>query len=161
MKRLVLLAATVLLTLGGIAQTATASEVEQITIQAANCQHSAGAGTVVSAAYVQSPSGYNHGAVQLCRSGSYYWGYIVLYEPQLSGWWATTHLFRYEDGVHKGTWNCDHSGGNGYVAAGQTMCWTPRIYDTGTSSKFAASGKDVVGTYPNGTQMAYGITGRA
>lgn len=162
MKRLILLLAVVLLMLGGVSATAAADEVGQPAARAENCQHSSGAGTPISAAYVVSHStGSRYGAVQLCRSGSYYWAYIVLYEPEVYGWWATTHLFRYENGVHTSTWNCNSTGGNGYVEPGQTMCWTPRTYAPNASTTLMASGKDVQGgPYPQGTQRAYGVTAR-
>lgn len=161
MVRLLAIMSVIVLTLGGIAAPAHASTDSGGAVAALNCQHSQGAGSVVSADHVEGPWGVI-GAVQLCRSGSYYWAYLVEYETVPRGAWAIAHLFRYQSGVKNGVWSCNSSGGNGHIEPGQTMCWTPRIYAPSSSITFMATGRDCFGTYDQcetGT-VSYGQTAR-
>jgi hypothetical protein len=143
-KRILAIATMFVLALGGTAAPAHA----QTSVAALNCQHSQGAGSVVSADYVEGPWG-RIGAIQLCRSGSYYWAYLVEYEPLPRSSWANAYLYRYDNGVRNGAWSCNSSGGNGYIEPGQTMCWTPRVYASATRITFMATGRDCFATYPN------------
>ena len=94
------------------------------------------------------------GAVQLCRSGSDYWGYIVLYEPELFGFWSQAGLYRFHNGQKVQHWNCDSAplgpprGGNGHVEPSQTQCWTQKIHNTDPADKFYVLGIECIGTYP-------------
>jgi hypothetical protein len=135
------------LTLAGITPGLAAAEPG---VQVTNCNHSAGVGSVVSAAYVKIlGDGAIVGAVQLCKSGSSYWGYIVFYAPVPAGNWGQVRLDRYRNGSVIGSWNCDSSGGNGYVEPGQTQCWTPRINRGSTTDTFQAVGVSCFGnTHP-------------
>jgi hypothetical protein len=149
-KRLLAIIALLVLTFGGMASPAHAASDAQFAATALNCQHSQGAGTPISADYIRinvngQPTGQAIGAVQLCRSGSYYWAYMVMYSPLRSGYWGTALLYRW-DGAK---WSCNSSGGNLYVKPGQTMCWTPRIYSPYTSQTFLAQAYVCPGTYPN------------
>jgi hypothetical protein len=146
MKRILSIASMVVLTLGMTSAPAGASATQGSAVAALNCQHSQGAGSIVSADHVEGPWGAI-GAVQLCRSGSYYWAYVVEYEPVPRNAWAIAHLFRYQNGVKNGVWSCNSSGGNGHIEPGQTMCWTPRIYAPSSSITFMATGRDCWGTY--------------
>jgi len=160
-KRYLMVMSLLVLALGGMTGAAAANNGQGYQTAALNCQHSQGPGTVVSAAYLKDTWGTNTGAVQLCRSGSYYWGYVVLYSPQATRFWAYAHIFRYENGVPNGSWSCNSSGGNGYIKPGQTWCSTPRIYGPSSSTTFMASGRDCQGSYPTcGSQVAYGNTAR-
>ncbi len=151
MKRLLVTIALLVLTFGGLASPAHAAGEAQFGVAAANCQHSKGAGSVVSADYIRTNAGGQAiGAVQLCRSGSYYWAYMVMYSPLRSGYWGNALLFRSPDGAK---WSCNSSGGNLYVEPGQTMCWTPRIYSSSTSQTFLAQGYVCVGVYPREAQF--------
>jgi hypothetical protein len=130
-------------------------------VLATNCNHSSGAGTLVSSNYVRIlGNGAAVGAVQLCRSGSSYWGYIVFYAAVQPGNWGQVRLDRYRGGSVIGSWNCDSSGGNGYVQPGQTQCWTPRIGRGTTTDTFQAVGVSCFGnTHPNCTSTdAWGRT---
>jgi hypothetical protein len=162
MKRLYAIIALLVLTSGGMASPAHATSDAQFAVTALNCQHSQGPGSVVSASYIKiDGTNTSVGAVQLCRSGSYYWGYMVMYSPVRSRYWGNARIYRYNSGVYDAVWSCNASGGNGYVEPGQTMCWTPRIYSPYTSQTFWASGTTYQGTYPtiNYTE-AYGQTAR-
>lgn len=161
-KRFLTMTSILALALGGMTGAAVANNSEEHQTAALNCQHSQGSGIPISAAHLKTTvGGVNEGAVQLCRSGSYYWGYVVLYSPQVTGYWAIGHLFRYENGVHNSTWSCNSSGGNGHIKPGQTWCSTPRIYGPSSSTTFMASGRDCRGSYPNcDFQFAYGVTAR-
>lgn len=144
--RLLPVVAALALTLVGMGGPASAAGEAQQGAAALNCQHSQGAGTVVSAAYISNSS---TGAVQLCKSGSYYWGYMVKYSSMPTGYWGYLAIDRYDGDRYAGSWNCDSSGGNGYVAPGQTMCWTPRLYAPSTSTKFRVFAEIIRGDYPN------------
>ncbi len=159
MKRLLLIVSVLALAI--TASPAYANSGNEYGTTALNCQHHLGDGSVVSANYIRDQGdGAATGAVQLCRSGSYYWGYMVMYAPMPSTSWGIAYILRYENGVHKATYSCNNSGGNGYVEPGQTMCWTPRLYGANTSYTFLASSHVLYGTYPNGVYDAWGQTAR-
>lgn len=146
-KRILAIIALVVLAVGGMASPAHAAGDARSMVAAANCRHSQGSGSVVSADYVRvNAGGQAVGAVQLCRSGSYYWAYMVMYSPLRSGYWGNALLFRFQDGAK---WSCNSSGGNRYVEPGQTMCWTPRIYSPSANQTFLAQAYVCVGTYPS------------
>jgi len=161
-KRSLMMMSILVLALGGMTGAAVADNGEENETAALNCRHAQGSGTPISPVFLKTTFGnVNEGAVQLCKSGSYYWGYVVLYSPQISNYWATAHLFRYVNGVHNGTWSCNSSGGNGYIKPGQTWCSTPRIYGPSSNTTFMASGRDCRGSYPTcAYQHAYGVTAR-
>ncbi len=161
MKWVLSLLSALALVIGPTAGLAHAGVAEQMGVSALNCQHSQGAGTVVSADHVDGPWGVL-GAIQLCRNGSYYWAYLVEYEPVPRGAWAIAHLFRYQNGVRNGVWSCNTSGGNGHIEPGQTMCWTPRIYAPSGSITFMATGRDCFGIYDacEAGTVSYGQTAR-
>lgn len=126
---------------------------------AVNCNHWSGGGILpISADYVRvggTPTGYAEGAVQLCKSGADYWGYIVLYDQQLTGYWAQAGLYRIRNNVKIEHVNCDTPpldpprGGNGHVAPGQTQCWTKKLQKVDPADKFYVLGIDCRGTYPH------------
>jgi len=94
------------------------------------------------------------GAIQLCRSGSQYWGYIVIYDGEPSGFWAQAYMAQYRNGTPITTVSCDTlplgppSGGNGYVQPGQTQCWTKKL-TAGASDTFQACGHEYSGQHPD------------
>lgn len=113
-----------------------------------NCQHSDGNGSVVSAAYVKRYDGVILGAIQLCKdSSSGYWAYVIFYNPVPSGHWGYAFLHRYLDGQYVDSFGCNSPGGNGYVAPGQTRCWTPKIDAPSSRVTFVARGILCVGTF--------------
>jgi hypothetical protein len=147
MRRLAIVLCALAMTLfGGMATAATAGAATAAT----NCNSSSGTGTVVSAAYVRiMGNGAAPAAVQLCKSGAYYWGYIVFYAPVQPNNWGQVRLDRYQGGTQVAAYTCDSAGGNGYVLPGQTQCWTPKI-NGGTSDTFQALGYSCYGnTYPS------------
>ncbi|GAA2920842.1 hypothetical protein GCM10010446_01060 [Streptomyces enissocaesilis] len=85
------------------------------------------------------------GAVQLCKSSGYYWGYVVFYDAMQPNNWGQVRLDRYQGGSKVAAYTCDTVGGNGYVRPGQTQCWTSRI-SGGSSDKFQALGYSCYGS---------------
>jgi hypothetical protein len=115
-----------------------------------NCNHYTGGGTAAtirSADDVQiQGNGARVGAVQLCRNGSEYWGYMVLDNPMASGKWGTAAIWQYRNGVRITAYHCatppqgSPDGGNDHIIVGQTRCWTRKIVKTVASDTFAAYG---------------------
>lgn len=161
MKRILSIMSVLVLTFGAMTGPAHADSGGQYGTTALNCQHSLGAGTVVSANYVKTPSGAQSAAIQLCRSGSYYWAYMVKYSSMPTGYWGNAFLFRYTNGNLDATWSCNATGGNKYIEPGQTMCWTPRVYAPYSSTTFLAQGVICSGVYSTcNDQVAFGQTAR-
>ncbi|MEV6824506.1 hypothetical protein [Amycolatopsis sp. NPDC051102] len=158
-----LFAAAFLLLAGLVGGTGTAAATtgSSAGVLVTNCNHSGGTGTLQSANYVRiQGDGAAVGAVQLCSSGSSYWGYIVFYAAVQPGNWGQVRLDRIRGGSVIGSWNCDSSGGNGYVQPGQTQCWTPSINRGTTTDVFQAVGVSCFGnTHPYCTSTdAWGRT---
>lgn len=113
---------------------------------APNCQHYTD-GEIVSAAHVRvGGTGTPIGAIQLCKTGSYYWAFMVLYDPMPAGYWGTAWFWRLRGDAVIATWTCGSlpqgapNGGNGHIIVNQTMCWTAKIYGGGSTDVFEAEG---------------------
>ncbi|MDJ0386375.1 hypothetical protein [Streptomyces sp. G-G2] len=147
MRRLATVLCALAMTWVGVTTTATAANAAATVT---NCNSSSGPGTLVSSNYVRvAGNGAAVGAAQLCKSGAYYWGYVVFYAPVQPNNWGQVRLDRYQGGTQVAAYTCDSAGGNGHVLPGQTQCWTPKI-NGGTSDKFQALGYSCFGsTYPS------------
>jgi hypothetical protein len=140
---------SIVLALLGMTTGVTTGVASAESVMAANCMHWQGAnsGSIASANYVRDQGdGAATGAVQLCRNGSRYWAYMVLYAPMPSGSWGTAALWQYRNGARIGNWNCGTpplgppNGGNDHIIVGQTMCWTQKITEIVASDCFVAYG---------------------
>lgn len=159
MRRLLVMLSALALALTGLTATAATANASTTTT---NCNSSSGTGTLVSTNYVRIlGDGAAVGAVQLCKSGGSYWGYVVFYAPVQTNNWGQVRLDRYQGGVKVAAYTCDSAGGNGYIRPGQTQCWTPKV-NGGTSDKFQALGYSCHGTThpscPSGILDAWGWT---
>ncbi len=103
---------------------------------APDCQHGSSYGTIVKTAPVSAVSdGTRLATVELCRDSSYnYWAFVIYSSPMTASTYAQAYLEIYRDGSWVGEITCDDSGGNGYVAPGQTRCWTPKA--NGVSGRY-------------------------
>ncbi|MFS8096361.1 serine/threonine protein kinase [Lentzea alba] len=121
----------------------------------ANCQHTQGSGKYQSANLVkQQPEGTDLGSVQLCRdSAQKYWAYVVLHAPLPEGTWANAYLELWTDGKYVGAYTCwrTEDGGSGFVKAGQTTCWSPKIDGSDARHTFLARAKVCRSPHPSET----------
>lgn len=134
--------------------TTASANTDQVTTD--NCNHWTGGGVFpLSADHLVGPGGFDDGAVQLCKNGSDYWGYIVLKAPEPSGFWAQAGLYRIRNNVKVQHVNCDTppigspNGGNRHVAPTETRCWTQKLRIEHPDDRFYVLGIDCLGTYPN------------
>lgn len=99
------------------------------TRDAPDCQHTSGYGTIVRTAPVSAVAdGARVGTVELCRDSAYnYWAFVIYSSPMTASQYAQAILQIYRDGSWVSEVTCDSTGGNGYVAPGQTRCWTPKV----------------------------------
>jgi hypothetical protein len=139
----------------GPASAAPGSKATDASIAAINCNQYSGGGIAPrSAQYI---IGDTTGAVQLCKSGSNYWGYVV-FDSLVSGpYWGQAYLYQYRNGTLIHSASCDTapqgspSGGNGWVRPGQTQCWTHKFDGSNAGDTFKACGAEYFGQYPDRT----------
>jgi hypothetical protein len=134
----------------GPASATPGSSAANTSIDAVNCNHYSGGGVAPrSANHLSNPDG----AVQLCKSGSSYWGYVVFYAPMPSNLWSQAYLYQYRNGNLISSASCDTTGGNGYVKPTQTQCWTKKFDGSNSGDTFKACGAVYAGQYPDRAQI--------
>lgn len=123
-----------------------------------NCNHSSGNGTPRSAAYLLPGKA---GAVQLCKdSANRFWAYVVFYHPLAANHSAQAALVTYRNGSWWDGITCDQ-GGNGYVRAGQTRCWTKKVSGSSSIYTFSAEASYYGGANPaSAPTISSGFTAR-
>lgn len=127
---------------------------------APDCQYGSGYWTIVTTAPVTALTGGTQVAtVELCRDSSYnYWAFAIYSSPMTVSEYAQVYLQVYRDGSWTGDFTCDSPGGNGYIAPGQTRCWTPKV--VGVSGHYTFRARSDKFSSHTGSLLATGSTVR-